>query len=188
MKKKLGRINLLYPTPTTLVGTILDGKPNFITIAHIGIFTHGKPELISLGMGKTHYSNKGIKENRTFSVNIPSEELVKKTDYAGLYSGKKHDKSGLFDVFYGELETAPMIRECPLSIECKLYDVYDTPNHDVFIGEIIETYVDESILVDGTVDISRVKPLLFDMSSRKYWSLGDEIAKCWSVGKELKTK
>jgi len=187
-RRTLGGINLLHPTLATLVGTTVNGKPNFITIAHIGIFTHGKPNLISLGMGKTHYSNQGIKENRTFSVNIPSENLVQETDYVGLYSGKKHDKSGLFEIFYGELKTAPMIRECPVSMECKLHNVYDTPSHDVFIGEIVETYVDESILIDDAVDISAVKPLLFDMSSRKYWSLGDEKAKSWNVGKEIKKK
>ena len=64
MKKKLGGINILYPTPTTVVGAIVDGKPNFITIAHIGIVNHAKPYLISLSMAKPHYSNAGIKKIR----------------------------------------------------------------------------------------------------------------------------
>jgi hypothetical protein len=42
--------------------------------------------------------------------------------------------------------------------------------------------------MDGNIDISRIKPLLFDMSSKKYWALGNPIAKCWSVGKEIKKK
>jgi flavin reductase (DIM6/NTAB) family NADH-FMN oxidoreductase RutF len=188
MKKRLGDINVLYPTLTTLVGATVNGKPNFVAIAHVGILNHAKPELISLGMGKTHYTNQGIKENKTFSVNIPSETLVVETDYVGIFSGKKHDKSRLFDIFYGQLQTAPMIKECPVNMECKLYDLYDTPTHDVFIGEIVEAYVEESALKDGAVDISKVKPLLFDMSSKKYWSLGGEIGKCWHIGKELKSK
>ncbi len=56
------------------------------------------------------------------------------------------------------------------------------------IGEIVETYVDESVLTDGKVDISKVKPLLFDMSSVKYWSVGNVIADCWSIGKQLKKR
>ena len=60
MKKKLGGINVLYPTPTVLVGAMVDGKPNFITIAHIGIVNHATPHLISLSMGKPHYTNPGI--------------------------------------------------------------------------------------------------------------------------------
>jgi flavin reductase (DIM6/NTAB) family NADH-FMN oxidoreductase RutF len=188
MKKRLGGVNALYPSLTTLVGATVNGKPNFITIAHVGILNHAKPQLISLGMGKTHYTNQGIKENKTFSVNIPSETLVVETDYAGIFSGKKHDKSRLFEIFYGELKTAPMIGECLINMECKLYDLYDTPTHDVFIGEIADTYVEESALKDGAVDVSTLKPLLFDMSSRKYWSLGGEVAKCWHIGKELKSK
>ena len=111
MKKKLGGLNVLYPTPTTIVGAMVDGRPNFITIAHVGIVNHATPQLISLSMAKVHYTNEGIKENKAFSVNIPSENLVTETDYVGLVSGKKTDKSGLFEIFYGGLENAPMIKE-----------------------------------------------------------------------------
>jgi hypothetical protein len=57
--KQIGSVNALYPTPTTLVGANVNGKPNFITVAHIGILTFN---VISLGMGKIHYTNAGIKE------------------------------------------------------------------------------------------------------------------------------
>jgi len=188
VKKKLAGINVLYPTPTTIVGTVVDGKPNFITIAHIGIVNHPKPYLISLSMAKPHYSNIGIKENKAFSVNIPSENLVVETDYVGLVSGKKTDKAKVFEIFYGSLEKAPMITACPLNMECKLFDIYDTPTHDLFIGEIVETYADESVLKNDQVDLAMVKPLLFDMSSIQYWSIGNPLANCWSVGKKMKQK
>ncbi len=188
MKKTLGAINVLYPTPTTMAGALVNGVPNFITIAHIGILNHAEPYLISLSMRKTHYTNQGIKENQAFSVNIPPESLVVETDYVGMFSGKKHDKSELFEVFYGQLGNAPMIKECPVNMECRLHDVYDTPTHDVFIGAIVETYADEEVLKEGKVDISVVKPLLFDMSSRSYWSLGSRIVDCWNIGIELKKK
>lgn len=183
MKKRLGRVNALYPTPTVLVGATVDGKPNFITIAHVGIMTHSH---ISLGMGKIHYTNSGIKENKTFSVNIPHEMLVTETDYVGLVTGKKVDKSNLFDLFYGELETAPMIKECHVNMECRLERIVDFPTHDVFVGEIIETYADDSVLTNGRIDVSKIKPLLFDMPMKKYWSLGNSIADCWNIGKNLK--
>jgi flavin reductase (DIM6/NTAB) family NADH-FMN oxidoreductase RutF len=188
MKQKLGGINTLYPTPTVLVGAIVNDKPNFITIAHIGIVNHATPHMISLSMGKAHYTNPGIIENKAFSVNIPSENLVVETDYVGLVSGHKTDKSGLFEIFYGELEKVPMITECPLNMECRLFDTYDTPTHDLFIGEIVQTYADESVLTDGKVDLAKVKPLLFDMSSVKYWSVGNAVADCWSAGKKMKKR
>jgi flavin reductase (DIM6/NTAB) family NADH-FMN oxidoreductase RutF len=189
MKRKLlDGINLLYPTPTTIIGAIVEGQPNFITIAHIGIVNHAKPYLISLSMGKAHYTNAGIKENKAFSVNLPSEDLVVATDYVGLVSGKKTDKSGVFEIFYGNLENAPMIAECTINMACKLYDIYDTATHDLFIGEIFETYAAESVLVNGKVDLARAKPLLFDMSSHQYWSVGKPVAGCWNIGKQMKKK
>ena len=188
MKRKLEPINLLYPTPTVLVGAVVNGRPNFITIAHIGIVNHARPFLISLSMGKIHHSNAGIKENKAFSVNIPSEQLVVETDYVGLVSGKKVDKSTLFELFTGKVDNAPMIANCPVNMACRLYDTYDTPTHDLFIGEIVETYADDSVMDGSVVDIGRLKPLLFDMSSKKYWSLGPALADCWRVGLALKKK
>ena len=87
MKIELGAKNCLYPLPTTLIGALVNGKPNYTTIAHVGIVDPGS---VSLGMNKSHYINAGIKTNKTFSVNIPSTKLVKETDYCGLVFRKKH--------------------------------------------------------------------------------------------------
>jgi flavin reductase (DIM6/NTAB) family NADH-FMN oxidoreductase RutF len=183
MKIRLGAKNCLYPMPTTLVGANVNGKPNFITIAHVGIMDLGS---ISVGMAKVHYTNVGIKENGTFSVNIPSIELVKETDYCGIISGKNADKASLFEIFFGGLKTAPMIRQCPINMECKLIKTVDFQKHDVFVGEIVETHCDEHILTDGVVDFSKVHPILFAMNDRSYWKLGERFAKAWNIGKELK--
>ena len=186
MKKKIGNQNVLYPTPVTIVGALVNGKSNFMNVAHVGILNAGAPHLISLGMGKIHHTNAGIRENKTFSVNILSQNQMVEMDYVGLVSGSKTDKSGVFETFFGELKTAPLIQNCPLSMECRLYDTYEVKTHDVFIGEIVATYVDEAVLTDGKVDLEKVKPLLFDMSSKKYWSLGPAVGSCWSVGKQYK--
>ena len=185
MKTELGCKNCLYPLPTTLVGANVNGKPNFITIAHVGIVN---PQAITLGINKIHYTNAGIKENETFSVNVPSSNLVKETDYCGLVSGKTTDKSKLFKIFYGKLETAPMIEECPVTMECKLIKTVDFPNHDLFVGEVVSTYCDEAVIKDGEVDMTKVQPILFVLHDNGYYSLGDKFANAWDVGKELKEK
>ncbi|MGD0327393.1 MAG: hypothetical protein ABSB21_02035 [Halobacteriota archaeon] len=84
--------------PTTLVGATVEGEANFITIAHVGIMDLGS---VSLGMAKAHYTNAGIRENRTFSINLSSADIVKETDYCGLVSGKRINKAQPFHVFYG---------------------------------------------------------------------------------------
>ena len=135
-KKELGAKNYLYPLPTTIVGAMVNGKPNYITIAHVGIMDMTS---VSLGMNKSHYINAGIKFNGTFSVNIPSVKRVKEADYCGLFSGKIKDKTTLFKTFYGKLKTAPMIEECTVNMECALIKTVDFPNHDVFIGTVFAT-------------------------------------------------
>lgn len=186
MLEKIGRQNALYPMPVTLVGTVVDGRVNFINIAHVGIFNAASPHRISLGMNKAHHSNRGIREHRTFSVNLPSRAMVEVADFVGLVSGKSEDKSQLFETFFGELGTAPLIKACPVAMECRLVETVDTATHDVFVGEIVATYADPKVLTAGHVDLAKVQPLLFDMASREYWSLGEPIAKCWSVGKRYR--
>ncbi len=185
MKEKLGPKLALYPSLTVLAGSLVDKKPNFLPIAHVGI---ADMNTLTLSMNRTHYTNLGIKHNKTFSVNIPSEAMVKKTDYCGLVSGKSTDKSGIFKVFYGELETAPMIEECPINMECKLLLTVDMPEHELFIGKVVQTYVSKEYMTGKAVDLTKVKPLLFNMWDRGYYQLGGKIADAWSIGKELKEK
>lgn len=180
MKEKLGATNALYPLVTAIVGATVDGRPGFATVAHVGV-AHLKG--ITLGMGNGHLTNKGIKANRTFSVNLPSEDMVAVTDHIGMVSGTNEDKGGIFDLFYGELDTAPMIEQCKVTMELRLIEHVALPTHDLFVGEIVGAYADLDVLTNGVVDIAKLRPLLFDMASKKYWSLGEPVAKCWSVGK-----
>ena len=71
-------------------------------------------------------------------------------------------------------------------MELKLHDVLKLPTHDIFIGELVQTYADEGVMTDGKIDIAKVRPLLFDMASLKYWRLGPAVGKCWNAGKSLK--
>ncbi len=183
MKVELGVKNCLYPMPTVLVGATVNGRPNYITIAHVGIMDLVS---VSLGMAKAHYTNAGIKEQGTFSINIPTEDMVAVTDYCGLVSGRDADKAALFATFYGKLKTAPMIKACPVAMECELVQTVDFPRHDVFIGRIVATWCDEEYLTGGEVDFARLRPILFTMSDRGYWKLGERFADAFRIGKDLK--
>lgn len=185
MKTTLGGVNALYPALAVIAGALVEGKPNFNCIAHVGIMNYGKPHLISLSMAKQHYTNQGILEQKTFSVNIPGRDLVAQADYVGLMSGRKVDKSQLFEVFYGELGTAPMIASCPVCMECSLERVVDFATHDVFVGAVVQTHADPAVLTQGQIDPAKVHPLLFDMGTMSYYALGGPVAKAWSVGKTV---
>ena len=124
--------NFLYPMLTTLVGANVKGTPNYLTIAHVGIMKYN-PDLLTISLHKVHYTNPGIRENKTFSINIPSTNMVEVTDYCGIVSGKKVKKNELFETFYGRLKTAPMIKECPINMECRLFDTLNFESHDIFV-------------------------------------------------------
>jgi flavin reductase (DIM6/NTAB) family NADH-FMN oxidoreductase RutF len=185
----LGGKNALYPSLTTIVGAEVDGKPNWITIAHVGIMNHAYgevPQYLSIGLHASHYTNRGIHENREFSINIPSQSMLEITDYAGLVSGEKVDKSGLFPVEHGSLVHAPLIANCPVSMELRLFQVVTLGQHEVFIGELVNTYVDEDCLTNGKPDLAQIDPLLFDFMMIDYWSVGRRTGKPWRDGKSLK--
>ncbi len=181
-KIRLEPRTFLYPMPTTLVGANVEGKPNFEAIAYAGIVNHSPPA-ISVASNKRHYTNIGIRANGTFSVNIPSAEMMLITDYCGITSGKKVDKSKLFEVFYGELETAPMIRECPLCMECRVIDTLVITTMEAFVGEIVAVYTEERYLSEGLPDITKIDPIIFAMHQNHYYRVGDYLGKAYSVGK-----
>jgi flavin reductase (DIM6/NTAB) family NADH-FMN oxidoreductase RutF len=147
-KIDLGTNVFIYPMPVTLLGTKIGEKPNFMALGWI-TRVNANPPLLAVGVNKTHLTNELIRKNKAFSVNFPSAEMIQKTDYCGLNSGREVDKSELFQVYYGELDTAPLIEECPLSLECKLVDIYEMPTNDLFIGEIIASYTEKNYLTDG---------------------------------------
>lgn len=184
-KIDLGAKVASYPMPMVLVGANIMDKANFLAVAWFMEAAISPPK-VAVALNKAHYTNQGIKENKTFSVNIPSEDMVKATDYCGLVSGSKTDKSGIFDVFYGKLETAPMITECPVNLECSLDKVIDNGSNEMFIGNILSTYTEERYLTAGAVDIKKVKPFLLSLNDTHYYALGEPKAEAWKAGKNYK--
>jgi len=175
----------IYPMPMVLVGTLVDGRPNFMAVGWV-TRVNFKPPLIAVGLGKAHYTNGGIRASKAFSVNIPSLDLLKKVDYCGIVSGKKEDKSRLFKVIKGEKTGAPMIDDCPLCMECRLVQIVDLPTNELFIGEIAGAHVEETCCSDGKPDIKKLRPFTLTMPDNRFWEVGDCAGKAWSDGKDLR--
>jgi len=183
-KIKMGARHFLYPQPAIIAGVMVDGKPNYLTIAWCGIM-QADPPLIYVSIRKERYSFAGFEKSGTFSVNVPSTANAPSADYCGLHSGHNTDKSGIFNNFYGDTKTAPMIDEYPVNMECKLVKAIDFEGtHVIFVGEIVETYVNEDCVVDGNPDVTKVDPLIFTTDG-KYWGIGEVIGDAYSLGKEF---
>lgn len=170
------------PTPTVIAGAIVDGKENYLTLGAYGLMSINPP-MLYISVNKAHYTNAGIRENGYFSVNIPSAGLEQKTDYVGLVSGRDTDKSGVFSNFYGSVKKAPMIEECPVNMLCKVANIVDLPNNEVFIGEIVETYVNEECLTDGRPDAKKINPIV--LMGSNYWELGNVAGAAFKDGLAL---
>jgi flavin reductase (DIM6/NTAB) family NADH-FMN oxidoreductase RutF len=184
MKKNIGTNGLVYPMAMTLICAEVDGKPNFLAAAWVSRVNY-KPPLIAMALGP-HHTNKGIIENKEFSINIPSEKMMAAADYCGLVSGKKTDKSNLFATFKGTLAHAPMIEECPLTMECRLMQTVKLGFDDLYIGEIVGVYCEEQCLTDGNPDAAKMKPFMLTMPDNSYWALGKKIGQAWQIGKDYK--
>ena len=182
-KSKLGPEPIIMPMPALLVGANVNEKPNFMVASWCGIAAF-KPPAITVAVNKARYTLKGIRENGTFSVNVPSCEMIRKADYCGIYSGRKKDKSRIFKTYYGELKTAPLIEECPINLECKVLHSLDMKTHRLIIGEIIETYVSKSCLRDGKVDPKKIDPPVYIKSTMTYHRLGEVLSSAFHVGRE----
>lgn len=184
-KMKMGPQPMLWAHPTTLVGADVDGKPDFAAVAWTGVAA-STPPAVSIALQHSRYSLKGIRRNLTFSVNIPSREMVRETDYCGLISGAKTDKAKdcRFKVFYGKTPNAPLIEQCPINLECKVRHILDMGSHALVIGEVMETHVSEDCLTDGKADIDKVKPFAF--LPGKYHAIGEAFADAFSIGREIK--
>jgi flavin reductase (DIM6/NTAB) family NADH-FMN oxidoreductase RutF len=175
---------LYYPMPCSLVGANVQGKANFLTVAWFTM-ANPRPACVLVTLNKAHYTNAGITENGTFSVNMPSTEMAEKVDYCGLVSGRKVDKSTLFETYYGKLKTAPLIRECPFSVECRLIQTVELHQEQLFIGEIVAAYSEERYLTDGAPDMAKMNPLLLIQPRKMYAAVGVDVAPAWGIGKKL---
>lgn len=177
MKKNIGSQLALYPMPVTVIGAMNGDKPTWTLVAHVGIIGHDR---VLVSLAAPHFINGCIKTTQKLSINIVDEKMLPQADYAGSVSGAKEDKSGLFACEMGEGGT-PIIKSAPLTMECTVEDVYNTPNFESFICRIDSTYVEEEHLSEaGKINYQTLKPVLFEFPTYEYLKTGSVLGKCLS--------
>ena len=186
-KIELSAQDLTPVRPIFIVGADVDGRPNFMNVGGGGSVSFNPP-MIALPIQPHRYTLRGILENRTLSVNIPVTAQVNEADYTGIVSGARTDKARDcgFDVFYGKLKTAPMIRQCPLNMECTLMHVLTSNSHAIVIGRIEASYVSGEYVREGKLNPGDMNPLLWIPGKADYVGVGSAVGKCWTAGKEIK--
>lgn len=179
--------SVYYPSPIVIVGAMVDNRANYMTAAW---FTkvHNAPPMIAVSLGSGHFTVKGIRENQAFSVNIPDASLVEQTDYCGLVSGKRVDKSDVFTPFYGQLDAAPMVREAMISMACQVTQTVSLPQDDLVIGTVVETHANEKYVSGGRIDPGKAAAFCYVSPEKQYFAIGHPLGAARSIGKKRMEK
>ena len=167
----------LYPLPVVLVSCIdkKSKKPNVITIAWCGVICSNPPQ-ISISIRPSRYSHKLISQTGDFVVNIPTKNLVREADMCGMRSGKDVDKFHITSLatIPSTKVSSPMIKECPVNIECVLKKVIKLGTHDMFIGVVVAVHADKEVIgASGSIDFRAAAPFVYN--NGEYWDLAKKI-------------
>ena len=178
----------IYPIPAVMVSCGTMEESNIITVAWTGIL-NTNPAMCYISVRPERYSHDIIKKNGEFAINLTTRQLAYATDWCGVKSGRDVDKFKEMKLTKekANIISVPLIKESPVSVECKVKEIVPLGSHDMFVAEIVaidadEKYIDEK----GAFDISKCD--LIGYANGGYYPLEKKIGKFgYSVQKKSKT-
>ena len=177
----------LYPLPAVMVSCGDMEKSNIITVAWTGI-VNTDPAMVYISVRPSRYSYNLIKEKGEFIINLTTKDLAYATDWCGVKTGARIDKFKEMKLTKEKAKfvNCPMIKESPVSVECKVKEVRELGSHHMFVAEVLAINADEKYIDDkGAFDISKCDLIAY--SNGNYYSLGKKIGRFgFSVQKNKK--
>ena len=178
----------IYPIPAVMVSCGTMEESNIITVAWTGIL-NTNPAMCYISVRPERYSHDIIKENGEFAINLTTRQLAYATDWCGVKSGRDVDKFKEMKLTKerANIISVPLIKESPVSVECKVKEIVPLGSHDMFVAEIVaidadEKYIDEK----GAFDIGKCDLIAY--ANGGYYPLESKIGKFgYSVQKKSKT-
>ena len=131
-----------------------------------------------ISIRKERYSYDIIKRTGEFCINLTTKELAYATDYCGVKSGRKEDKfkSMKLTKQKASIIKAPIIKESPVNIECKVTEIKELGSHDMFLAQVVAVNVDEEYIDEnGRFDLEKCGLIAY--SHGEYFKLGQKIGK-----------
>ena len=183
----------VYPTPAALITCVSrEGKPNIIALGEVFNVSLRRPPIVGLAIRKATYSHGLIADTGEFVVNLPNTAILRQTDLCGTFSGRDRDKfaeTGLTPILADKVRP-PLIKECPVNIECRLISVQEMGDHDLFLGEVLVVHAEDSVLDgEGRVSPARLDAFVFMFNcghAGEYWSIGEKIGDAWFTSRSRK--
>ncbi len=178
-KRSVKPFRPVHPSPAALVTSVReDGRPNIITLGEVFNISIAKPVILGIAIAKPRYSHELISATREYVVNLPTSAMVETVDRCGSVSGRDVDKFtefGLTPVAADKVRP-PLIAECPISVECRVLDIQEIGDHDLFLGEVLAEHVAEDALDEsGRVLVEKLDPLCHMHS--EFWSCGEALGR-----------
>lgn len=184
MRKNFGPKTWVYPMPVLIVGTYSEcGTPNAMNAAWGGVYD---TDTVMLCLSDDHKTTENIKKTEAFTVSFATADTVVPCDYVGIASGNntpdKFERAG-FHAVKSDFVNAPIIKELPMTLECKLIKF----NEDgICIGQIVNVSADSDILDgNGMPDVKKLDPISYDGVTHAYLRLGDKVGQAFSDGKKI---
>ena len=177
MKREIRPTTAVVPCPVVLLSVAGPKRPNIITLSWVANVCND-PVTVVVGVRPQRHSYQLMKDTGDFVLNVPSTELLEATEFSGTKSGRDFDKfaeCGLTQIPATKVKS-PMIKECPINIECKIVEVDSLGVHDLFTAEVVAVHIDESVLNEnGRLDASKTNLFTYLSLTREYWSLGEQL-------------
>lgn len=178
----------IYPLPAVMVSCGTMEESNIITVAWTGII-NTDPAMCYISVRPTRHSYEMIKKTGEFVINLTTKDLAYATDWCGVKTGAKVDKFKEMKLTKEKANfvNCPMIKESPVSVECKVKEIRELGSHHMFVAEILGINADEKYINEnGSFDISKCDLIAY--SNGNYYSLGKKIGRFgFSVQKKKKT-
>ena len=178
----------LYPLPVIMVSCGTMEKSNIITVAWTGIL-NTNPATVYISVRPSRYSYNLIKEKGEFVINLTNKDLARATDWCGVRTGGKVDKFKEMKLHKEKANfvKCPMIKESPVSVECKVKEIKEMGSHHVFIADVLAIHADEQYIDGkGAFDISKCDLIAY--ANGHYYALGKKLGKFgFSVQKRKKS-
>ena len=187
MRVKLNITEGIFPMPVLMVATYNeDGSVNVMNAAWGTMQERGT---VALNLTETHKTVINIKEKKAFTVSIADAAHVVEADYFGVESGNKvpnkFEKSGL-TASKAEFVDAPVINEFPICLECEFIEYQSNEYGIGVIGKVVNITADESVMVEGKVDMSLVNAIAFDPYTHGYYRVSERVGEAFKDGLKLK--
>ena len=166
MKKSIGLSEGMYPSPAVMVSCSNGNEDNIITLAWVGTVC-SNPPLISISIRPSRYSHELISASKEFVINIPNDKMIKVCDFCGTNSGRNIDKFKELGLTKGKgsIVNAPLVKECPINIECRVKKIISLCTHDMFVREVVSVNADEEAYSDGRIDYDKICMVSWSMNN-----------------------